>query len=159
MKSCKSHEKIKQRTSVFSFLPINLAFWCFYFVFHMACKISNFNLWKLKHLAQASCTELTLKVKIKAYCPNIYTVPWRKLCHLYLYLVFSRSCQLSLWHLHQDPHQDLEKVKIISFFKNKHITSVSKKLRQSAVVYSYCALSQFFWNRRYVVSNLRKLEK
>ena len=30
-----------------------------------------------------------------------------------------------------------------------YITSVSKKLGQSAVVYYYCALSQFFWNRRY----------
>ena len=53
-----------------------LRVWCslFYF-FHVICKISNFNMWTPKHLAQASCTELTLKVKIKAYCPNIYTVP------------------------------------------------------------------------------------
>ena len=28
--------------------------------FHIICKISNFNLWTAKHLAQASCTELTL---------------------------------------------------------------------------------------------------
>ena len=27
----------------------------------MICKISNFNMWTAKHLAQASCTELTLK--------------------------------------------------------------------------------------------------
>ena len=53
-----------------------LRVWCslFYF-FHVICKISNFNMWTPKHLAQASCTELTLKVKIKAYYPNIYTVP------------------------------------------------------------------------------------
>ena len=28
--------------------------------FHVTCKISNFNMWTTKHLAQASCTELTL---------------------------------------------------------------------------------------------------
>ena len=28
--------------------------------FHVICKISNFNMWTAKHLAQASCTELTL---------------------------------------------------------------------------------------------------
>ena len=32
----------------------------FCFVFHVVCKISNFNKWTAKHLAQASCTELTL---------------------------------------------------------------------------------------------------
>ena len=29
--------------------------------FHLVCKISNFNMWTAKHLAQASCTELTLQ--------------------------------------------------------------------------------------------------
>ena len=33
---------------------------------------------------------------------------------------------------------------------NNSITSVSKKVGQSAVVCYYCALSQFFWNRRYI---------
>ena len=28
--------------------------------FHVFCKISNFNMWTAKYLAQASCTELTL---------------------------------------------------------------------------------------------------
>ena len=35
--------------------------WCSLFhFFHVTCKISNFNMWTAKHLAQASCTELTL---------------------------------------------------------------------------------------------------
>ena len=29
--------------------------------FHVVCKISKFNMWTAKHLALASCTELTLK--------------------------------------------------------------------------------------------------
>ena len=29
--------------------------------FHVICKISNFDMWTAKYLAQASCTELTLK--------------------------------------------------------------------------------------------------
>ena len=33
------------------------------------------------------------------------------------------------------------------------IMSVSKKLGQSTVVYCYCALSQFFWNSRYLHSS------
>ena len=30
-------------------------------MFSVVCKISNFNLWTAKHLAQASCTELTVR--------------------------------------------------------------------------------------------------
>ena len=36
--------------------------------FHVICKISNFNMWTAKHLAQASCTELTL---FKAFLNNV----------------------------------------------------------------------------------------
>ena len=32
-------------------------------IFHVVCKISNFDMWTAKHLAQASCTELTLSLK------------------------------------------------------------------------------------------------
>ena len=32
----------------------------FFWFFHEVCKISNFYMWTAKHLAQASCTELTL---------------------------------------------------------------------------------------------------
>ena len=36
--------------------------WCSIFhFFHLICNISNFNMWTAKHLAQASCTELTLR--------------------------------------------------------------------------------------------------
>ena len=38
-----------------------LRVWCSLFhFFHVICKISNFNMWTAKHLAQASCIELTL---------------------------------------------------------------------------------------------------
>ena len=65
-----NHTKKKDETKnirplVFSFSPIDLAIWCFIFVFHVVCKISNFNKWTAKHLAQASCTELTL-----IFCAN-----------------------------------------------------------------------------------------
>ena len=33
---------------------------CVCVFFHVVCKISNFDMWTAKHLAQASCTELTL---------------------------------------------------------------------------------------------------
>ena len=38
--------------------------------------------------------------------------------------------------------------KVRSLFFQANITSVSKKLGQSVIVYYYCALSQIFWNRR-----------
>ena len=34
--------------------------WSLFHFFHVICKISNFNMWTAKHLAQASCTELSL---------------------------------------------------------------------------------------------------
>ena len=46
------------RLLVFSFLPIEIAFWCFFFV---VCKISNFDMWTDKHLTQGSWTDLALK--------------------------------------------------------------------------------------------------
>ena len=39
-----------------------------FFVSHVVCKISNFNMWTAKHLAQASCTELTLPRMIESSC-------------------------------------------------------------------------------------------
>ena len=54
--------------------------------FHVICKISNFDIWTGKHLAQAS-TELTVPTKwafrklvercIRLYCSNMYTVQTR----------------------------------------------------------------------------------
>ena len=39
-----------------------LIVWCSLFhLFHVICKISNFNLWTARHLVQASSIELTLK--------------------------------------------------------------------------------------------------
>ena len=35
--------------------------------YHVICKISNLNMWTAKHLARASCTELTLKQLIFGY--------------------------------------------------------------------------------------------
>ena len=73
MKSCKPHEKTKQKTQdsksigeklktkgkVFfvSFLPV-------------ICKISNFNMWTTKNLAKASCTESTLRIKVNPKMPT-----------------------------------------------------------------------------------------
>ena len=40
-----------------------LRVWCSLFhFFQVICKISNFNMWTAKHLALASCTELTLLI-------------------------------------------------------------------------------------------------
>ena len=62
--SLKSNEKklIKEhQTLIFQFF-INKSSILILFVlfFHVVCKISNFNVWTAKYLAQASCTELTL---------------------------------------------------------------------------------------------------
>ena len=63
LKSCKSHEKMKQRTSdsCFQFF-INKSSILMFFVlfFHVVCKISNSNMLTAKPLAKASFTELTL---------------------------------------------------------------------------------------------------
>ena len=66
LKSCKSHEKNETkniRPLFFSFLTnrFNILMFCC-FVFHVVCKLSNFNKWIPKHLAQASYTEFTLSL-------------------------------------------------------------------------------------------------
>ena len=67
----KKSETKNIRLLVFSFTSINLSFWCFFVpCFLVVCKISNFNMWTAKQLAQVSCTELPLR----AYCPNLYTL-------------------------------------------------------------------------------------
>ena len=64
LKSCKTHEKIqKNPIKMLNLLVKNwkLRVWCYLFhYFHVICKISNFNMWTAKHLAQASRNELTL---------------------------------------------------------------------------------------------------
>ena len=39
--------------------------------FHVIYKISNFNLWTAKHLAQASCTELTLYENVSIWVEDM----------------------------------------------------------------------------------------
>ena len=53
----------EHQTLSFQFL-INLFSILMFFVLflHAACKISNFNKWTAKHLVQASCTELALRL-------------------------------------------------------------------------------------------------
>ena len=55
--------------------------WCSLFHFsHVIWKISNYNMWTAKHLAQASCTELSLKaVEISLICG-----PLSKISSMYL---------------------------------------------------------------------------
>ena len=51
--------------------------WCslFYF-FYVISKISNFNMWTAKHLAQASCTELTLHIN------NLLSITYQYFWHV-----------------------------------------------------------------------------
>ena len=60
----------KHQTFSFQFF-INRSSILMFFVlfFHVVCKISNFNMWTAKHLAQASCNELTLP-QIKKIHPS-----------------------------------------------------------------------------------------
>ena len=51
------------RLLVFSFSPIDLSFFIFFVrFFHVVSKISNFDMWTEKHLAQDSCAEFTLLI-------------------------------------------------------------------------------------------------
>ena len=59
----------KKPIKMLNLLMINwkLRVWCSLFhFFHVICKISIFNMWTAKHLAQGSCTEFTLQ-KIEHY--------------------------------------------------------------------------------------------
>ena len=75
LKSCKSHAKNETKNIkllVFNFSPILLL--GFVPFFHGVCKISNLNMWTTKHLAQASCTELTLKTSLLKFS---FPIGWR----------------------------------------------------------------------------------
>ena len=56
-----THKKQQHLNAKFIGEKLKTRVWHFLFhYFHVICKISNFNMWTAKHLAQASCTELTL---------------------------------------------------------------------------------------------------
>ena len=82
MKSCKSYEKNETknfRLLVFSSSPKNLAFWRFLFCFFMwFARFQIFNMWTEKHLAKASCIELTLRTQpisvLKSFLLYTYSV-------------------------------------------------------------------------------------
>ena len=65
---CGSHIKIWNLANHIKMLNLLVQNWklrvwcCLFHFFHVICKISN--MWTTKHLAQASCTELTLKIKM-----------------------------------------------------------------------------------------------
>ena len=67
---------------------------------HVICKTSNFNIWTAKHLAQASCTELTLLrcvkicVEISSYFCGLFI--WTLLSKIYS-LVVVLNCALQVW--------------------------------------------------------------
>ena len=52
----------KNQTLSFHFLPQDSSFWCVFFFVLFLCGLQDldFNRWTAKHLAQASCTELSL---------------------------------------------------------------------------------------------------
>ena len=67
----------KKKHQTFSFSLFVLAFWFFFVLFfHVVCKVS-FNRWTVKHLAQASLTELTFleKCRILFCCTSWISVP------------------------------------------------------------------------------------
>ena len=50
--------------------------WCSLFhLFQVICKISNFNMWTAKHMAQASCTDLTLPNPASSLVSQYLTPP------------------------------------------------------------------------------------
>ena len=51
-------EKLKTKSLVF-----------FVSIFSVICKISNFNMWTAKHLAQGSCTDVTLSIQLTPIPP------------------------------------------------------------------------------------------
>ena len=82
---CGSHIKIwnlkitwkkwnkEHQTLSFQFLINKSSILMFFVLFlHVVCEISNFNMWTTKHLAQGSCTELTL-IDIPQYV-NIWII-------------------------------------------------------------------------------------
>ena len=64
-------------------------------IFPVICKISNFNMWTAKHLAQASCTELTLM-----YISSIFN-QMRGYRILYNWPENSNSTSEIFWHQFQ----------------------------------------------------------
>ena len=56
----KNWSKEHQTLSFQFFTNRSIILMVFVLLFHVVCKISNFNMWTATNLAQASCTELTL---------------------------------------------------------------------------------------------------
>ena len=64
-----------------------LRVWCSLFhFFHVICKISNFNIWTAKHLAQASCTELTLSLRSWNFSVLVHNLSIKKR-NFFLYMI------------------------------------------------------------------------
>ena len=63
LKSCKPYQKQNKKSQNAKSIVDKLktkGLMFFVSFFHVICKISNFNMWTAKRLAQASCTDLTL---------------------------------------------------------------------------------------------------
>ena len=69
----KEWNKVHQTHSFQFFINKSSILMFFVLFLHVVCSISNLNMWTTKHLAQASCTELTLILKNFA---NSQTLFW-----------------------------------------------------------------------------------
>ena len=81
----------KQQTLSFHFFANRFSILMFFVLFfRVVCKTSNFNKWTAKHLAQASCTELTLRATL-----GLRATVWRFKNSLYSRVGYDGASTLS----------------------------------------------------------------
>ena len=91
--------------------------------FHVICKISNFNIWTAKDLAQASCSELTLM----SFCHWIFEKKY--------FQTFLRDCKYIIPKLNPDYRAKNRDTQFLFIFENtSKIFSCPKKLLSSQLL-------------------------
>ena len=91
--------------------------------FHVICKISNFNIWTAKDLAQASCSELTLMI----FCHWIFEKKY--------FQTFLRDCKYVIPKLNPDYKAKNRDTQFLFIFENtSKIFSCPKKLFSSQLL-------------------------
>ena len=130
MKSYKPHEKTKQKSiKMLDLLMKNWklrVWWSLFNFFHGICKISNFNLWTAKHLAQASCTELTLPLlRVNSFSSKIifYLVNSK----LFLNWFFKSDSQLKEKRVKEIPDVIFPKKQLWGKAKKKSVWLIGSK--------------------------------
>ena len=131
-----------------------------FWIFYVVCKISNFNMWTAKHLAQASCTELTLKqTAMPLYLDSIFETVWNRIAVVKTFKFVSNLKKSKIIYVHRSMIWNKEEIKRKNEKAHKMLSNKmagkEKRTKLSRKIYQDCRISRLVLKPKQSVKKLK----